>query len=120
MKLLKKLLLIFQSKIIDKYQIVLPFSRLDNFNNTWQFGARDAPVDSKFCIQLAPSIKENINLTENQNAITKITAILQEVYPLPRAKFFDGMWQFASAWLWGDNWLSKFGNVKFNPFDCCS
>lgn len=106
-----------QSTIIDKYQIVLPFSRLDNFNGKWQFGARDAPVDSKFCIQLTPSIKEDVTITENQNAITKITAILQEVYPLPRAKFFNGMWQFASAWLWGDSWLAKFGDVKFNPFD---
>ena len=106
-----------QSAIIDEYKTILPFNRLDNFDGKWQFGAREAPVDSEFYIHPKPILKENIALVESKDPITKITAILQDVYPLSRAKFFDGKWQFASAWLLGSDWLSKFGDVKFAPWN---
>ena len=106
-----------QSAIIDKYKIILPFNRLDNFDGKWQFGAREAPVDSEFYIQPKSILKENIALVESKDLITKITTTLQEVYPLSRAKFFDGKWQFASAWLLGSDWLSKFSDVRFAPWN---
>ena len=105
------------SAIREKYEIILPFEKLGEFSDKFQFGMQNAPIDFNFNTCLKSILNEAINLAENQCFITKINVILQEIYPLVRAKFFDNTWRFASVWKFGKDWSEKFGDTKFNPFE---